>query len=180
MKMDYIDNLMSKETKPLTHERFITLIHNMDLDTLANRLLSGRADEEEKRKAPAVMWQASYEGNVRQSNCAIPNGLFALDVDNLKEEPDEVWRERIEKRVEELEIVLCHKSIGGHGLHIVALCQENFCTIAENQAWLASQLELPYDEKCKDWARCWILVPHRYIYYLNPEIFDDWKDCTNH
>lgn len=171
LKIDYIENLSCTNTKELSKEQFESLIDRADLDVLARRLESGEWSDEAKRRAPAVLWQASFREHRRTSQNAVPNGLFGLDVDHLPGDPDEAWRRLAEGRTEALGIVLGHKSIGGHGLHVVAQCRPGLRTLAENQLWLAEELQLPYDEKCKDWARCWILAPRRYFYFVDEDLW---------
>ena len=54
---------------------------------------------------------------------------------------------------------------------MVALCRPEHETIADNQAWLAKELNVEHDACTRDLARLSFLVPESYFYFYNPEVF---------
>ena len=106
----------------------------------------------------------------RSSNkTARPSGLFALDIDHI-DQPDTLFH-TFEDRLEELGIYIVHKTPSTKGLRVVALCRPEHETIADNQAWLAKELNVEHDACTRDLARLSFLVPESYFYFYNPELF---------
>lgn len=168
-----------KSQKPLLCDwtTFLNFTESKSLASLANRIRKAteagdtKTKDELKKQLPIVTWQAWFEGS-RKNNEAHPNGLFMLDVDHLKETPEEVFATKIAGKIDALNIVLVHKTISCHGLRVVALCNPRFKTLVDNQRWLAGELNLEMDEACKDWARSSFLVPWQYFLFYKGEIFN--------
>ena len=138
-----------------------------------------------KTGLPVLMYQATfdktlskkgYEGYWRKQSAARLNGLFMLDVDHV-ENPRTVISDMLAKNeqpdlrtmCEALSIVLVHVTPSGHGLRVVAIASPERGNIADNQAWLSSQLGVEPDVACKDASRCSFCPSLEDILYINKE-----------
>lgn len=119
-----------------------------------------------KRMLPSAIWQARFEPgkmNHNDADCE-PTGFFALDIDHV-EDPRALFA-TWEGKLEELYVTLVHITPSGHGLRVVAQCNPDFQTLAQNQAWLAHALATDYDAVCHNWSRIWFLpIPEEILYY---------------
>ena len=147
---------------------FEQLIDAAWLHNLCEQIAAG--DKDKKRELPAVMWQATFDGQKRSNLNAKSSGLYQLDVDHCN--PDEIWA-RIESRVSELGIYVAHKTASREGIRIVAKCRPEFKTLLDNQLWLSDQIQVQPDTACKDFARLGFVCERSYFYYYNPAIFTD-------
>ena len=194
---DYVNRVTDNQPKPLTREYFESLLDDMNVKFLTDKIREHKPDAEaHKRLLPAVTWQAHFDGKLRTDANAQPTGLFCLDVD-IHHEPKfkDLWvqsgldaaffwaeeeaRERAKRwaRMQQEEdsdisshglgIVGIHVSPSGTGVHVIANCHESCKSIAENQARLARLLGTEYDEVCKDWARIFFLTPKEDWTYLD-------------
>ena len=158
-----------------------------------------------KRQLPAVTWQARFDGALRKDENARLSGLFCLDVDihheeefkrRIKHEGVEEaykWAEQEAKarakqwaamqRIEDaypdgtrdLSIVAIHISPSGTGVHVVAVWDELFDTIEQQQKSLADKLGTSYDAVCKDRARIFFLTPRKDWTYIDYQtLFNDY------
>lgn len=166
--------------------------------------------EKYKRFLPAVTWQSRFEGKLRNDENARLSGLFCLDVDIHHEERFKdilqkqgadaayAWAEREAKaraknwaamqRAEDacpdgtsdLSIVAVHISPSGTGVHVVAVWDELYSTIEEQQKSLAAKLGTSYDPVCKDKARIFFLTPREDWTYIDYEtLFNNYgKETT--
>ena len=171
MTFDYCINC-TKLPAPLSKELFEQLIKQPWLARIADEVAAGNLDR--KRDLPAACWQAAFGGQKRSNVNARPSGLFALDIDHI-DDPLSLY-ESLKGRIGELGIYIVHKTPSTKGLRIVAKCRGNFTTIADNQAWLAKQINVEHDAVTRDFARLSFLVPECYFYYYNPQIFTDEPD----
>lgn len=171
MTFDYCPNC-TKLPVPLTQDIFEQLIHQPWLTAICNEIAAGNLDR--KRDLPAVCWQAAFGGEKRSNQNARPSGLFALDVDHI-DQPDVLFH-NFENRIAELGIYIVHKTPSTHGLRVVARCRPEFITIADNQAWLAREIQVEHDACTHDLARLSFLVPENYFYHYNPLLFTDEAD----
>ena len=184
MEITYFKNALSREALQLTKELFTSSIQSSNTRSLLNRFRSG--DEQSKKYLPAVSWQcAGFKNGVRKDADAIPNGLFALDIDHIKamnlpgiQTPLQLF-DSFKHRIDELDIVCVHQTPSADGLRVVALCQPQFSTLAENQAWLASEICCGYDAVCKDWARLFFLSVEEDFFYIDWETLFDEEDNNN-
>lgn len=133
-------------------------------------LKKSAAFQEAKRALPIVVWQASFDEKERSNANAIPNGLFMTDFDGIFEDLEALYHTTIEPRIEELGIVVVHRTPSRKGIRVVA--QKNYVDYASNQYWMAEMLGLELDKACKDIARASFLVPRSYFYYLAPDLFE--------
>lgn len=133
-------------------------------------LKKSQAFADAKKMLPVVTWQASFDGQKRCNENAIPNGLFMTDFDGIFKDLDDLYHSAIEPRIEELGIVVVHKTPSRKGIRVVA--QKKYADIVSNQHWMAEMLGLELDEACKDMARASFLVPRSYFYYLAPDLFE--------
>lgn len=133
-------------------------------------LKKSAAFQNAKKNLPVVVWQASFDGKKRSNENAIPNGLFMTDFDGIFEDLDALYHSAIEPRIEELGIVVVHKTPSRKGLRVVA--QKRYADIVSNQHWMAEMLSLELDKACKDMARASFLVPRDYFYYLAEDLFE--------
>jgi len=168
------------DTMPLTLEWLKFQIQSKRTEELIRQIRNG--DPNKKKSLPAVCWQAEYyDHNKRTDENAHLNGIFCLDIDHVPgsiicdpltpQEPDAVEELAMEcvRRKDDLDILGAHRSATGNGLHVVALCQPGFLSIAENQRWLAQELNTPYDSTCSDMARMMYLSVESDFYYLDEE-----------
>lgn len=184
MEIVFFKNALSREALQLTKELFTSSIQSPSTRSLLNRFRSG--DEQSKKYLPAVSWQcAGFKNGVRKDADAIPNGLFALDIDHIKamnlpgiQTPLQLF-DSFKHRIDELDIVCVHQTPSADGLRVVALCQPQFRTLAENQAWLAGEIGCGYDAVCKDWARLFFLSVEEDFFYIDWETLFDEEDDNN-
>ena len=172
IEIDYVKSRTQPQTLRLSYEEFLRMIHEPNT-RMAIQQVRDYHNAEAKGWLPGICWQATFEPSYRKEANAVSNGLFALDIDHIgHDEVYQLWK-RTEPNLDVLGIVCFHRSPSGDGAHIVALCQEGFTTIAENQAWLAAQLETPYDTNCHDMARLfYISVPEDFYYVDYETLFD--------
>ena len=197
---DYVNKARDNQPKSLTREYFETLLDDMNVKFLTDKIREHKPDAEaHKRLLPAVTWQAHFDGKLRTDANAQPTGLFCLDVDIHHEDmfrvllkdkgPEEAyaWAEREAKAraknwaamqkaedacpdgTRDLSIVAIHVSPSGTGVHVVAVWDELFGTIEEQQKWLAAKLATSYDPVCKDKARIFFLTPRKDWTYIDYE-----------
>ena len=171
MTFDYCPNC-TKLPVALTQDTFEQLIRQPWLKAICDEIAAGNLDR--KRDLPAVCWQAAFGGEKRSNQNARPSGLFALDIDHI-EQPDVLFR-TFDDRIQELGIYVVHKTPSTHGLRVVARCRPELATIADNQAWLASEIRVEHDACTRDLARLSFLVPESYFYHYNPQVFTDTAD----
>lgn len=172
MNFDYCPNC-TKLPVSLTQDTFEQLIRQPWLTAICDEIATGNLDR--KRDLPAVCWQAAFGGEKRSNQNARPSGLFALDIDHI-EQPELLFRS-FSDRIQELGIYIVHKTPSTHGLRVVARCRPEFSTIADNQAWLAREINVEHDACTRDLARLSFLVPESYFYHYNPLIFTDTADA---
>ena len=86
---DYVNNARDNMPKPLTREYFETLLNDINVQLLCEkvRFLCEEVRENKpyvetyKPQLPAICWQAKFEGKLRTAANAQPTGFFCLDVD---------------------------------------------------------------------------------------------------
>ena len=79
---DYVNRAKDNQPKPLTLEYFNTLLDDMNVKFLCDKVRERKPDAERyKTQLPAVCWQSKFEGQLRTDRNAKPTGLFAIDVD---------------------------------------------------------------------------------------------------
>ena len=163
-----------------------------------------------KRFLPAATWQARFDGRMRKDENARLTGLFCLDVDIHHEptfkdllqkqgtDAAYAWAEREAKAraknwaamqkaedacpdgTRDLSIVAIHVSPSGTGVHVVAVWDELFGTIEEQQKSLAAKLGTSYDPVCKDKARIFFLTPRKDWTYIDYEtLFNNEVEIQN-
>ena len=110
----------------------------------------------------------------------VDQNVLTLDIDHIgHDEVFQLWK-RTEPRIDELDILCFHRSPSGDGARVVALCQPQFETIAENQAWLAAQLATPYDAACHDLARLFFVsIPEDFFYVDRNTLFETENESNN-
>lgn len=118
--------------------------------------MAGNIKETTNSKGKTDTWRLQEQTSL--------NGLYMLDVDDLKEynnDPREfirIWTcdglEPLERICRQLGILLIHITPKGHGLRFVAKADPERGNLSDNQHWLAeTYLSLPLDEACKDSSR---------------------------
>lgn len=178
IQIDYVSKV-SAPTQRLTRKAFRQMIESPEVRFLIEDCRNGEL-EQKKRLLPGICWQATFKDGKRTEAHAQPNGVFALDIDHISrmkmrgvETPLDLWLS-MKERTEELDILCVHQTPSADGLRVVALCQPQFGSIAENQAWLASELRCTYDPVCKDWARLFFISIPEDFYYIDEEtLFDN-------
>ena len=123
---------------------------------------------EQKKLLPVFTFHATFKNGRRRNADAIPSGLSMYDIDHI---PDPVgyYEMFVKDRIEELGIVLAHKTPSGEGLRLVFTIPGGK-DLAEAQRWMSEQLgDANYDQSVKDLARCSFAVPRDYILYIDEE-----------
>lgn len=179
MKFDYQESLRSMP-HPLTQQRWTELTTS----ELVNRAVYDfqHGDAKAKKRLPAVMWQASFNGKARKNENAEPSGLYMLDLDHLEGNTAQIASTFMSK-VDECGIMLIHTTPSGHGLRVVArmMAAQSFSTIGEYQLWLAAQLGFApeqVDTATHDLARMSFVPPENYVHYMDGRIFTMDPECT--
>ena len=176
MKFSYFSSVKSNSGIECTHDILLSATAATTTAVLANSILRCTDANERgllKKRLPIVTWQAYFPNGRRKNDEAVPSGLFMLDIDHV-EEPNKIYYTKITSRIDELGIMVVHKTPSTKGLRIVAKCRPEFTTIAENQQWMANELGLEeFDEACNDLARASYIVPEDYFYYRDGKIFTD-------
>lgn len=176
MKFSYFSSVKSNSGIECTHGILLSATGSTTTAVLCNSILRCTDANERgllKKRLPIVTWQAYFPNGRRKNDEAQPSGLFMLDIDHV-DEPNKIYYTKITSRIDELGIMVVHKTPSTKGLRIVAKCRPEFTTIAENQQWLAAQLGLEeFDEACNDLARASYIVPEDYFYYRDGKIFTD-------
>ncbi|MBQ6192198.1 MAG: hypothetical protein IJK51_07865 [Bacteroidaceae bacterium] len=84
---DYVNKARDNRPKPLTREYFATLLEDMNVRFLCEKVREHKPDAERyKIMLPAITWQSYFDGKLRTDANASPTGLFCLDVDIHHEE----------------------------------------------------------------------------------------------
>ena len=176
MKFSYFSSVKSNSGIECTHDILLSATAATTTAVLANSILRCTDANERgllKKRLPIITWQAFFPNGRRKNDEAVPSGLFMLDIDHV-DEPNKLYYTKITSRIDELGIMVVHKTPSTKGLRIVAKCRPEFTTIAENQQWLANELGLEeFDEACNDLARASYIVPEDYFYYRDGKIFTD-------
>lgn len=170
----YVKSVTAR-TEPLTRKAFEEMIRSAKTHSIIEQCRHGNL-EKAKRLLPGICWQAAaFKDNRRIDANAVGNGLFALDVDHISRQglkdiktPHQLWKS-FEHRIDELGLVCVHQTPSGDGLRVVALCQPQFRSIAENQAWLADKINCIHDPVCRDWARLYFISVEEDFYYVDWE-----------
>lgn len=165
--IDFVTYVGATETIRLSRPVFDQMLDAFGTRMLVEAVRGGRP--EQKRNLMGICWQATFKPAHRKEKNAQPNGLFALDIDHIGHDAvTDLWQ-RTMPRTDELDIVCFHRSPSGDGARVVALCQPQFETIAENQYWLASALQTPYDAACHDLARLFFVSVREDFYFIDYE-----------
>lgn len=179
MKFDYQESLRAMP-QPLTQQRWTELTTS----ELVNRAVYDfqHGDAKAKKRLPAVMWQASFNGKARKNENAVPSGLYMLDLDHLEGNTAQIASTFMSK-VNECGIMLIHTTPSGHGLRVVArmMAAQGFSTIGEYQLWLAAQLGFvpeQVDTATHDLARMSFVPPENYVHFMDGRIFTMEPECT--
>ena len=176
MKFSYFSSVKSNSGVECTHDILLSATGSTTTAVLCNSILRCTDANERgllKKRLPIITWQAYFPNGRRKNNEAVPSGLFMLDIDHV-DEPNKLYYTKITSRIDELGIMVVHKTPSTKGLRIVAKCRPEFSTIAENQQWMANELGLEeFDEACNDLARASYIVPEDYFYYRDGKVFTD-------
>ena len=179
MKFDYQESLRAMP-QPLTQQRWAELT----MSELVNRAVYDfqHGDAKAKKRLPAVMWQATFNGKARKNENAEPSGLYMLDLDHLEGNTAQIASTFMAK-VDECGIMLIHTTPSGHGLRVVArmMAAQGFSTIGEYQLWLAAQLGFApeqVDTATHDLARMSFVPPENYVHFMDGRIFTMEPECT--
>lgn len=153
-----------------------------ECEKLGNKIGKQKCHEQKsklKEHLPAVCWQSYFpDGMGHKNQYAQSTGLYMVDYDNRKMNPDQFYKSYIQGREVPLGIVVCHKTPSCKGIRIVAKCQEHLNTLEENAKWLCTQLGLstkPEDGlDSKSWtiSQLSFLVPEDYWYYIDYNLFN--------
>lgn len=122
---------------------------------------------EKKKRLPGFNFQAHYiNGGRRLDKNAVASGLCIYDKDHVAD-PEGWYRKSIEPRLQELGIVLAHKTPSLEGIRLVFRIARGV-SLAQAQSSLAQAIgDDEYDGSVKDMARISFAVPRSYILYLD-------------
>lgn len=182
MTFDIFESKNAQHGEVCTLEKFRAVINSDRVVRLCRDIAGyvGQHEEQNKLKVqlPCITPMATFGGKGHKKANAIPSGLYMLDIDSI-DDPEACWQHINEKHsVEELQVVLAHKTPSLHGLRIVCRGRKEFTTIAENIEWFKSLYpEIVFDKVVKDISRCSFLVPGSYIFYLDERMFDQQDEC---
>lgn len=133
---------------------------------------AARGDEAAKKAAkdtlPAFIFGAQMVVDATRKK-SIPSGLHCVDFDHIQN-PQQIYKERIERRVAELGIYLVAISPSGQGLKIV-FERRRGTKIADDHARIAEAIGLSCDTKCADLGRCCYVFPTQNILYFDESGF---------
>lgn len=186
----YSSNARRPQTVPCDKDLFDTVINSVKVSDICaeikdakEQVMRGemsRADfetykREHKINLPAFLFQANFFDGKRHNASAVPSGLSMFDIDHISA-PEVYFKEHIESRIKELNIVLAHITPSTEGLRLVFVLQDGE-TPQDGQQRLAKSLALEkYDESVKDLARCSFAVPRDYILYIDYDgLFADYS-----
>lgn len=137
-----------------------------------------------KASLPAPIFQGYIPDGSRIQKNAQPSGLVLLDIDDhdgkLNLDPRKFYTENIEPRISSdlKHILMVYVTVSGHGLRIVAKCQQSL-NIEREQRLLFDQIkgnvlpEATFDTSCKDLSRLSFLTSRNDLLYMNEdELFD--------
>ena len=169
-----------KEIAPCEHELFYEIANHPDLRRLAAEIIKTESKEERdkmKRQAPYYLFHAGDVANGYRANKNITDsGLRMLDMDDDRMNFKEFYQQRVQPRIEELGIVLVHRSLGNprHRGHIIFEAPRDpifgdWLTIEQSQEWMAEKLQVQYDHSCSELQRPSFAVPSEWILYINEE-----------
>lgn len=182
MTFDIFQSKNAQSGEVCTLERFKEAINSERVIKLCRDIAGyvGQHEEQNRLKVqlPCITPMATFGGKGHKKVNAKPSGLYMLDIDSI-DDPEACWQYIIELHsVEELQVVLAHKTPSLHGLRIICRGLPHFCTIAQNIEWFQSLYpDIKFDKVVKDISRCSFLVPGSYIYYLNEHMFDEDDEC---
>lgn len=177
MIFDIFESKNAQHGEVCTLERFRAAINSERVVSLCRDIAGyvGQHEEQNRLKVqlPCITPMATFGGKGHKKANALPSGLYMLDIDSI-DDPEACWQHITEKHtVDELQVVLAHKTPSLHGLRIVCRGRKEFTTIAENIEWFKSLYpEIVFDKVVKDISRCSFLVAGSYIYYLDESMFD--------
>lgn len=167
MKFSYFDSVRASSGYECTYDIFLDAAHSNKVKRVC-AAIAQETDKDKiaqlKKQLPIITWQSFFPGK-RLNKEARPSGLFMFDVDHV-DNPFEIWS-NIASRREELGILFAGMTASRHGLRIIAKCRKEYTTIAQCQKWLAEQMNVEYDDVCKDFARSSFVVDEDYTYFMD-------------
>lgn len=171
-------------------EEFIRL-NDEKLKALCERKQKG--DDKAKQELAAVMPMGMMvdETQPRSKQNCTPSGLGMMDIDHIKGDPREVWKDLMEVKAQENyyllddesicevdgNIRLVHVTPSGKGLRIIFVVNEKGLEASWkkiDEKWGFSQYG-DIDECCRDLSRLSFLVPQEYILCGRWEAMTDWE-----
>ncbi|MBR6589994.1 MAG: hypothetical protein IKK67_05940 [Bacteroidaceae bacterium] len=186
----YIDNNLDGMWKPCTEEKFYEIVRSQ---AVARTIAAVRAGNKNRKRAlPAFLFcgeadmeaYRNYVEKCRQtgerckgSRCAQflrPTGLFMMDFDRTEGEAMELYRKFLSTMREagistDGQLVLAHRTPGGHGLRLVMRLRPG-STPQEDQQWIAGLMDEPYDAACKDLSRLSYAVTLDDLFFVDGKV----------
>lgn len=167
------------------------------IKAIRQRRAEGNTQEADrlKRSLPGIIWQATFDESVskggnrgmwRKQAAARLNGLFMLDVDHVKA-PRAVVQSWIDNYIREqgidglqpaeqraawaqsLGVLMVSITSSNEGIRLVAIADVGRGNLADNQAWLARELNVEMDESCIDASRTSFCPSFEDIIFINKE-----------
>lgn len=191
----FIQSIRDNAWKSCSEEQFYAIVNSAQVaETIAQ--VRNNASGKLKQQLPAFLFQgvlneeryAAHQAECKQqgtkpkgSRCEEflhPSGLFMMDFDRKEGNPADLYNtflQALEKNDIERKgfLALAHVTPSGHGLRLV-LKRRPAHTIADDQQWVATLMNEPFDAACKDLARLSYAVARRDILYIdNALLFDN-------
>ena len=120
MKFSYFTSVKSASGVECTAEILLSATHNPNLLSVCSAIAYCTDAEKRgtlKKQLPIITWQAYFPNGSRKNAEAVPSGLFMLDIDHI-DEPNQVYHNKVAGRIDELGIMVVHKTPSTKGLRI--------------------------------------------------------------
>lgn len=178
MGFDYVRSVTDVRPRPCTRAEFEEVVGSEEVARLCAhiaRLTDREAIQQAKKRLPAFCFYATYGGQRRRAEHALPSGLAYLDLDHMAGDPAEAWRLRLAPAADRAGVMplvaLVHITPSRAGLRIVFRIPAGAAGIADAQRRMAAALGIgEYDAVVKDLARLSFAVPRPYVLHYVPEV----------
>lgn len=174
MIFDCYSSVKAQQGTTCTQEVFMHMINDAEVIKWCRKIAAEPDHDKQgalKKNLPVITWMAGFGGKARLIKNAVPSGLCMMDIDGI-EDPAIMWKTIEAKGVQNLGIVIAHKTPSTHGLRIVFVNREGLDTVVQNQEWFAAQFpDVKFDKCVKDLARSSFVVPFSYFYYIENKVF---------
>lgn len=189
--LGYINSNRDKSWKACSEEQFNKIVDSAQVARIIAQVRNN-PEGKHKQQLPAFIFQgrldearyAAHQALCKQqgttpkaSRCEEflhPTGLFMMDFDRKEGNPTDLY-EAFLKALEangiqrEGFLALAHITPSGYGLRLV-LKRRPAHTVANDQQWVASLMDEPFDTACKDLSRLSYAVARADILFIDPKL----------